>query len=386
MNMDKEKDSVGHEGISSSPADASSIQINQRRKKKQSGNLHLPFVFFTPFQEKTTHLCSGVCQLCHRPCLSLWSGRWYHVHVYVCVRAFPSCLWRGTARWFSQWRLSPTLGRCHRRPCSRCMCASETSARLFVWTACENNLLVARVMSWLSTFALLPISSIYLVSFFQISTPAHERAGSLTVECVCVCVCLRARMCSCCPSRIYCCSPSAAQSKWMTYQSCFLSLYCLRIIWKCFRLLNAPQCGMLWIIQRLSLRPPATVTIFPLFICFLCVYPHRLVGREKGKSREAARWLFAQTVSLNEKSHNFARPPVARTLFISAEYLTFLNFARSLWNCLCIIKSAVGFPSTFLLVLSWRSWFSFWYKLKRCTFIYCESTHVTPEIGESYSN
>lgn len=48
----KEKDSVGHEGISSSPADASSIKINQRSKKKQSGNLHLPFVFFTPFKEK----------------------------------------------------------------------------------------------------------------------------------------------------------------------------------------------------------------------------------------------------------------------------------------------------------------------------------------------
>lgn len=111
--------------------------------------------------------------------------------------------------------------------------------------------------------------------------------------CVCVRVFACASVCSCCPCRIYCCSPSAAQSKWMTYQSYFLSLYCLKIIWKRFRLLNAPQCGMLWIIQRLSLRPPATVTIFLLFICFLCVYPHRLVGGEKGKSKEAALSFFA---------------------------------------------------------------------------------------------
>lgn len=275
---------MGHKGITSSTADASSIKINQREKKWKSSSFYC--VFHTILR-KPTHLCSGVCQLCHRLCLSPWSGCWYHVHVYVWVRAFPSGLWRGTAHWFSQWRLSPTLGRCHRRPCSCCMCASEPSALLFVWTSCENNLLVACIKSWLST--LHGFLSLQSISFpFSRSVRMHMSEQAHSLVCVCLCVLTCACMCSCCPCRIYCCSPSAAQSKWMTYQSCFLSFYCLRIIWKCFRLLNAPQCGMLWIIQRLSLRPPATVTIFPLFICFLCVYPHCLVGGEKGKSREAA--------------------------------------------------------------------------------------------------
>ena len=46
---------------------------------------------------------------------------------------------------------------------------------------------------------------------------------------VCVCVCVPAAL------QDLLLFTTVAQSKWMTYQSCFLSLYCLRIIWKCFR-------------------------------------------------------------------------------------------------------------------------------------------------------
>lgn len=69
-------------------------------------------------------------------------------------------------------------------------------------------------------------------------------------------------------------------------------------------LLSEDHLEVFWALERSSVRdalnhsetplhPPRTpVTIFPLFICFLCVYPHRLLGGERGKSREAARRVF----------------------------------------------------------------------------------------------
>ncbi len=117
------------------------------------------------------------------------------VRVHVCVHF---SLRRGTARWFSQWRLSPALGR---RVCV-CVCVS-----IYVWLHRSVSVSVVCVCVCIRTVkttcwwvALYLGFQIYAVSYqlnlssflFQITTHAHEQTYLLVCVGVCVCVCVYA--------------------------------------------------------------------------------------------------------------------------------------------------------------------------------------------------
>lgn len=132
------------------------------------------------------------------------------VRVHVCLTVC-SCfsLRRGTARWFSQWRLSPALG----SPVCVCVCVHSRAVCLYKCTVKTTCWWVALYLG----FQLYAVSyQLNLSSFlFQITTHAHEQTH-LRV-CVWVYVCLL-------PLQDLLLFTTMAQSKRMTYQSCFLSL------------------------------------------------------------------------------------------------------------------------------------------------------------------
>lgn len=168
-------------------------------------------------------------------------------------------------------------------PCV-CVIVSVSAVSECEWCVCINVLWKQPVggLHYILAFNYMqfPISSIYLVSF---SRSLRMHMNKHTYVCVPECVWVYVWLL---PLQDLLLFTTMAQSKRMTYQSCFLSLYCLRIIWKCFRhwRLLSTGCSESFRDPHSTSHPPChlPITIFPLFICFLCVSPHCLVGGKKG--------------------------------------------------------------------------------------------------------
>lgn len=106
----------------------------------------------------------------------------------------------------------------------------------------------------------------------------------------------------------------------------------------------APQCGPLWIIQRLP------ITIFLLFICFLCVFPQSGWRREKRKPREAED-KFAQELNCWRNGH------IVDSLWIYQLWILHFLFVFHFVHCQAVhyhvsLANSSCFPPLFVALTS----------------------------------
>lgn len=163
----------------------------------------------------------------------------------VCGCVFGVGLRRGTARCFSQWRLSPALGRRVVR----------------VHAVCENNLLVSCIISWLWTLRAFPYQ--LNLSRFLFPPTVHVDKQTVRVEQ------------SVCIQLFKCCS----QRKWMTYRACFPG----SIVWgSSGSVLNAGGSSV-----NHTEPPHNNIPIVYLFSLLLCFHPLSAGGKRGcGRNRE----------------------------------------------------------------------------------------------------
>lgn len=169
-----------------------------------------------------------------------------------------------------------------------CACMCELPS---VWAACLYKCSVKTTCWWLALYLGFQLHAasyqLNLSSFlFQISTHAHEQTYSPVCVCVCICVCVcvcgsvSARMCSCRPSRIYCCSPP-----WPKVNGWRISLvFSPSIVWgSSGSVLDAERSTMQDALNH-SETPHYNISIVYLFS--LCL-PHRLVGGKREIQRSS---------------------------------------------------------------------------------------------------